>query len=236
MLCNGLIAKYFALAPKVKRFTSRRDARQHFEESCKAVAALVSPTRAPTRAQAHGRVRVQVWENNAVLETLRKTFYELRKLPLLDLRVPLVVLVGMPNVGKSSIVSHISTGNPLVRHYPFTTRIAKVTSGSSHPLTHSLANSPLTHSPTHLLTARFTNPLTHPSTHPTMFINQGRSYVPEARQSTRASKTHLQKPTRGELYMVCVRRSASMGVCRCRDDRGTHSRRASMLRAETDCR
>ena len=50
------IAKAFALVPKVKRFTSRRDARQHFEDSCEAVAALVSGWRGvrpgPTRARA----------------------------------------------------------------------------------------------------------------------------------------------------------------------------------------
>ena len=34
----------------------------------------------------------------------------------------MVVLVGMPNVGKSTIVRAVSSGTPEVNHYPFTTR------------------------------------------------------------------------------------------------------------------
>lgn len=56
------------------------------------------------------------------LQTLRKLQNRLRKLPDLQLQVPTVVLVGSPNVGKSSLVRCVSSGTPEVNNYPFTTR------------------------------------------------------------------------------------------------------------------
>jgi len=57
---------------------------------------------------------------------LIETAQTLRRLPRVETDAPVAVLVGMPNVGKSSIVSATSSGTPEVNDYPFTTRGLKL--------------------------------------------------------------------------------------------------------------
>ena len=61
-------------------------------------------------------------EEAKALDDLIDIQKDLRRIPVIELDVPTVVLVGAPNVGKSSIVRTVSTGTPEVNDYPFTTR------------------------------------------------------------------------------------------------------------------
>lgn len=71
---------------------------------------------------AYGRISSIINRIKNNLNVIREARPKLRKLPSVDPKKLTIVIAGYPNVGKSSFVAHVSTAEPEIAEYPFTTR------------------------------------------------------------------------------------------------------------------
>lgn len=75
-----------------------------------------------TRRSFYGRLNSYVDRISDDLEFLQGAKNKFRKLPTVDPALPTVVVAGFPNVGKSNLVTVLSTAEPEIAPYPFTTK------------------------------------------------------------------------------------------------------------------
>jgi DNA polymerase II large subunit len=78
------------------------------------------------RKEVYGRVSSLIERISPELQVLQKTRDVLKSLPHIDPKVPTAVIAGSPNVGKSALVARLSSAEPEVASYPFTTKAVTV--------------------------------------------------------------------------------------------------------------
>jgi nucleolar GTP-binding protein len=75
-----------------------------------------------TRREAYGRISSIVDQVGRSLNWLNNARDVLRELPSIDPSEPCIVVAGAPNVGKSALIAALSSGEPEIASYPFTTK------------------------------------------------------------------------------------------------------------------
>ena len=77
---------------------------------------------AAARVEYFGRCSSVIRKQSKTLQFLENCRIDLKQVPSVDLILPSVVIAGYPNVGKSTLVGKISSAQPQISEYPFTTK------------------------------------------------------------------------------------------------------------------
>ena len=95
-----------------------------------------------SRREAYGRISSVIHQVGKNLEWLATSRLTLGKLPTIDTSNPCIVIAGAPNVGKSAMISALSSAAPEVASYPFTTKELHVGHFINRRLIYQLVDTP----------------------------------------------------------------------------------------------
>ncbi len=122
-------------------------ARGMVSEICRKAAAQIKRTRDKNfvekkRGEAFGRISSVIGQIKSNLKILGAARDVIRVLPSVDPALPTVVVAGVPNVGKSALVVHLSSAKPQIAQYPFTTKDVHVGYFDAGPIRYQVIDTP----------------------------------------------------------------------------------------------